>query len=192
MRVPGVKTPLGSDVAGLVVTTRRDSAMVIIDMGGGYGGAPYEHLKNNGFDTDILQTYNGAMATNARTKDGKLGFYNVRSMAIWRFRELLDPDQPGGSPCALPDDPRLVADLTAPRFEITSRGIKVESKEDVCDRLQRSTDAGDGVVMSWTAGPKMATHGPQWMSAEGGLGTPIGRRRTPQVIMGHQQQRRGR
>lgn len=191
VRVPGVKTPLGSDVAGLVISTRHDSAMVIIDMGGGYGGAPYEHLANNGFGEDILQTYNGANATTIRTKDNKLGFTNMRSAAIWRFRELLDPDQPGGSPCALPDDPRLVADLTAARFEITSRGIKVESKEDVCDRLKRSTDAGDSVIMSWTAGPKMATHGPQWLAGgAGGAGAPIGYRHVPKVNMGHMAARR--
>lgn len=188
-RVPGSQTPLGSDVAGLVITTRRDSAMVVLDMGGGYGGAPFEHLQNNGFDDEILRGYNGATATSARTRDGKLGFYNMRSCAIWRFRELLDPDQPGGSPCALPDDPRLVADLTAPHFEVTSRGIKVEAKEDVCDRIGRSTDAGDAVVMSWTGGPKMATHGPQWL-AQGG-GTALGRRHAPQVVMGHRQTRRG-
>lgn len=192
VRVPGAKTPLGSDVAGLVVANRRDSACVVIDMGGGYGGAPYEHLRNQGFDDEILRAYNGANTTTLRTRDGKLGFTNVRSASIWRFRELLDPDQPGGSPCALPDDPRMVADLTAPRFEITPRGIKVESKEDVCDRLKRSTDAGDGVVMSWTAGPKMATHGPQWLAGgAGGEGIPVGRRHVPKVVMGHQAQRRG-
>src|SRR3546814_1539203 len=78
-----------------------------------------------------------------------LGFYNKRSETIWRFREALDPSQPGGSPIALPPDPMLVADLTAPTFTVPPRGIKVESKEDVCKRLGRSTDRGDAVVMAW-------------------------------------------
>src|SRR3546814_8203497 len=83
-----------------------------------------------------------------------LGFYNKRSETIWRFREALDPSQPGGSPIALPPDPMLVADLTAPTFTVPPRGIKVESKEDVCKRLGRSTDRGDAVVMAWSAGLK--------------------------------------
>src|SRR3546814_3250182 len=58
------------------------------------------------------------------------------------------------SPIALPPDPMLVADLTAPTFTVPPRGIKVESKEDVCKRLGRSTDRGDAVVMAWSAGLK--------------------------------------
>ena len=45
--IPGSETPLGTDVAAQVVKHRRNNAVVIIDMGGGYGGAPYEHLKHN-------------------------------------------------------------------------------------------------------------------------------------------------
>jgi hypothetical protein len=48
----------------------------------------------------------------------------------------------------LPPDPLLLADLTAPTFEITSRGIKVETKEEVIKRLGRSPDRGDAVVMA--------------------------------------------
>jgi hypothetical protein len=70
------------------------------------------------------------------------------------FREALDPGQPGGSPIALPPDPKLVADLTAPTFEVTPNGIKAEPKEKVCERLGRSTDRGDAVVMAWFEGPR--------------------------------------
>ena len=82
----------------------------------------------------------------------QLGFTNKRSQAIWQFREALDPNQDGGSPIALPNDPALLADLTAPTFEVGPRGIKVETKEDVVKRLGRSTDRGDAVVMAWYSG----------------------------------------
>jgi hypothetical protein len=84
-------------------------------------------------------------------------FRNRRSAAIWRFREALDPAQPGGSEVALPDDPELVADLTAPLYDIVNNTIRIESKEHVVERLGRSTDKGDAVVMAWYQGARMAT-----------------------------------
>ena len=157
--VPGAKTPLGTDAAGLVVAHRRDGAVVVIDMGGGYGGAPYAHLRDNGVD---VIAYQGAQGSTARTRDRKLGFVNKRSEAWWKFREALDPGQTGGSPVALPDDPQLLADLTAPRFEIGPRGIKVEAKESVVDRLGRSPDRGDAVVMAWSEGEKGVVSNTLW------------------------------
>lgn len=170
--VPGAQTPLGTDVAGLVIKYRYDNATVIIDLGGGFGGEPYGHLIKNGVD---CEGWLGMDPTNERTADRKLGFTNKRSCAIWRFREALDPGQPGGSPIALPPDPRLAGDLAAPRFEITARGIKVEPKEDVCERLGRSTDRGDGVVMAWTGGAKQFMQQGGWAEH--------GRSRTPRVVM---------
>lgn len=180
--VPGAKTPFGKDIAGLIIANRRDEATVIIDMGGGYGGAALEHLKANDSLFPVVG-YKGAEASRRRSRDNKLAYVNKRSAAIWGFREALDPSQPGGSPIALPDDPMLVADLTAPTFEVGSRGIKIESKEDVCKRLGRSTDRGDAVVMCWTAGTKDV------MDHIGGL--EMGRmQKRPTVVMGHQAARR--
>ena len=60
------------------------------------------------------------------TRDGKLGFVNLRAELWWKFREALDPQT--GADIALPPDPALVADLTAPRWKLTPRGIQVELK----------------------------------------------------------------
>lgn len=171
--VPGKATPDGTSVAGLMVANRRGQSVVVIDMGGGYGGAALEHLRANGVD---VVGYKGAEASMARTRDRQYGFYNKRSQAIWQFREALDPAQEGGSPVALPDDPILLADLTAPRFEVGPRGIKIETKEDVCARIGRSPDRGDAVVMCWSEGP-------QGMAARMNAG---GRRfgAAPKVIVG--------
>jgi hypothetical protein len=153
----------GAYCGGIIVGYRRDNALVVIDLGGGYGGSTYEHLKNNNVD---LKGFKGAEKTRRRSRDGKLAFINKRSAALWIFREALDPGQPGGSPIALPDDAVLVADLTAPTFEPTPNGIKVETKEDVCARLGRSTDRGDAVVMSWFEGPKEATNALEWLDRQ--------------------------
>ena len=163
VKIPGKEIPtdkLGSVQAGKILSERRDNALVILDMGGGYGGGTYEHLSDNEIET---VAYKGADATTRRSRDGKLKFTNTRTAAYWAFREALDPGQPGGSPISLPDDPRLLATLTAPTFEPTPNGIKLEPKEDVVDRLGYSTDEADAVVMAWWAGPKETTHALEWM-----------------------------
>lgn len=177
--VPGREIPKlksGSTIAGHVMRERRNRAVVVIDMGGGFGGGAYEYLKENDFE---LRAYKGNEKSHRRTADRQRGFFNVRSEAIWRFREALDPDQPGGSQIMLPDDPELVADLTAPTYEPDMKLVKVETKESVRDRLGRSTNKGDAVVMSWWDGPKAITDLRDWEKQ--GLGR---RSHTPQVIMG--------
>jgi hypothetical protein len=180
---------IGSFTAGQIVSHRRDDADIVIDMGGGYGGSAYEHLKANNLD---VEAYKGAEKSTRRTVDKKLGFTNKRSAALWKLREALDPGQPGGSPIALPNDPRLMADLTAPTFEVTPNGIKVESKEDVCERLGRSTDRGDVVVMLWWTGPTRYNSTLEWLSrpnSEQG-GTYRSGSARPQVIKGRVHARR--
>lgn len=167
----------GKHCAGLVVSHRRDSATIVVDMGGGYGGPMFEQLVEN-FERNEIVSYKGAEASSARTKDKQLKFFNKRSQVHWQFREALDPSQPGGSPIMLPASPTLMADLTASTFEITPRGIKVESKEDVCARIGRSTDEGDAVVMAWYSGAKRASHHRIWTAEHGG------RRRTIAVDLG--------
>ena len=162
---------LGPTAAGVVVANRRDMADVIVDMGGGYGVAMYGILKSNGVD---VFGYKGAEKYTGKTKTGNLAFYNTRSAALWRFREALDPGQPGGSRVALPPDAVLAADLTAPTLDMEYNGIKIESKEKVCERLGRSTDRGDAVIMAWWKGRKME-------NVPGGFS--LRNRRTPAVIM---------
>ena len=150
---PGILTPTGSSVAALVVEVRRNSAVIVMDMGGGYGGAAKERLNDNKID---VRPFNAANASHERTKDKQLSFYNKRAEIAWRFREALDPDQDGGSPIALPPDPQLLADLTAPRWKLTPNGILVEPKDELKkpERLGRSPDKGDAVMMAWSEGEK--------------------------------------
>jgi hypothetical protein len=174
---PGKDTPTGASVAGLVIQHRRDSARVIVDMGGGWGGAAYEHLKTNEID---VVAYDGSEASVKRTVDKQLNFYNKRAEAYWRFREALDPGQPGGSPIALPPDPGMVADLCAPKFEVGPRGIKITEKTKLIKDLGRSPDRGDAVVMAWSDGAKAITHAAEWREDQ----RFTQRRRAPVVDMG--------
>lgn len=199
---PLIKTPAkeipaekaGSFAAGLVLSTRRDKALVVVDLGGGYGGPLYEHLCENEID---CVGYKGAEASTRRSRDSKLKFTNTRSAAYWLFREALDPSQPGGSPIALPNDPRLLAGLTAPTFEVTPQGIKVEPKVKrdpkgkviggVMAKLGFSPDEADAVVEAWHAGPKETTHAIEWADQREAR---IKRGQRPQVIMGRKHARR--
>lgn len=167
----GTETPDGPAIGSMVFQHRRDGAMVIIDVGGGYGGDAHRFMKDNNVEA---AKYNGAHASSARTRDKSLGFVNKRAESWWRLREALDPSQEGGSIIALPPDPLLVADLVAPRWKPRGEDILIESKEEIRKRIGRSPDRGDAVVMSWSEGVKLA------MQKMNGLG---GRR--PEVKLGY-------
>ena len=175
--IPGTQTPDGKIAAGLVMSRRRDGARVIVDIGGGWGGDCHAHLRENGIDS---VSYMGVKPSMGRTADRALKFTNIRSQAYWRFREALDPSQPGGSPIMLPHDSVLVADLCAPTYEVTPNGIKIEPKEKVCQKLGRSPDRGDAVVMAWHDGLKVANKQGGWQ----------GNNRMPKVNLGHSAVRR--
>lgn len=184
---PGRNTPYGSDVAALIIKHRRGEAEIIIDMGGGYGGAALEHLVGQNFE---VYAYKGGETATARTSDRKLGFFNKRAQAYWKFREALDPDQPGGSPIMLPESTRLRAQLAAVTWELPPRGIQALTKEDVTKKLGHSPDEADAVVMAWFQGAKMVTHRQIWNQEEQGTN----RSNMPKVVSGrdHSPLSRGR
>jgi hypothetical protein len=156
---PGTETPDGPTVAAQVITARRDKAPVHIDIIG-WGSSPYDFLKTNSIQTVGI---NGANSSNAKSAENSLEFVNKRAELWWRMREALDPMNP--NPIALPNDPGLKADLTAPRWKLVAAGIQVEAKEDIIKRLGRSPDKGDAVCMALIATtktdadrPKAANH----------------------------------
>jgi hypothetical protein len=142
----------GRLTAASVVKHRRDRCPVIVDVGGGWGGDAIIAMKDNNID---VIAFNGVVTSNARTRDGKLKFVNKRAEAAWRLREELDPSQEGGSSIALPNDPELKADLCSYRWELRTNGILLEDKEDQKERLGRSPDRGDAVIMCLAEGNRV-------------------------------------
>lgn len=177
---PGENTPNGASVASLIYLHRRDKARIILDMGGGYGGSTKEHLENNG---ETVTSYKGGKGSSARSEHSDQPFANYRTESYWRFREALDPDQPGGSPIMLPDHSKLTADLTSAKYEVRNNTIVMEAKEKVQTKLGRSPDYGDACVMAWTAGVKAATHANIWNNNNGDR---------PAVRVGHADKKRRR
>lgn len=185
--IPGRETPVGTDIAAPILLNRKDLAVIGIDIGGGYGSTTYKALKDNDIKPHAFDGRHSKFL--GKTIDGRLKFHNRRSRAYWRLREALDPSQPGGSTMALPVCPKLFADLTAPTFGLSNRGIQVERKKDIKKRLGRSTDRGDGVAMCWDIGPKSSN--PRRYIDEAEHGTPRNRAsRTPKINRGYPNRRR--
>lgn len=176
---PGIETPHGRDVAALILKTRRNSALPVIDCGEMNGAEAWAHLDENGIQ---CIRHVGMDRSIARTKSKHLKFFNKRAEVYWKFMEALDPEQDGGSPIFLPDDPILVSELCAPKWELTPQGIKITPKKDLVAELGHSPDKADAVVMSWAAGAKSVTHLAQWRDDQRSGRFPG--KRTPSVNMG--------
>jgi hypothetical protein len=82
-------------------------------------------------------------------------FFNQRAYAWWRFRKMLDPAQNNGrgSSIMLPPNDEMIRDLTTPKWTPSDSGkppkIKIESKEDIRKRLDRSPDVADAIIMAF-------------------------------------------
>ncbi len=173
------ETPHGRDLTAIALKHRRDGALPVVDVGEGLGGQAFAHLKENGIEAFALHSMD---ETIEKTAERQMSFANKRSAAYWRFREGLDPEQDGGSLIALPNDPELVAQLEAVKWELTSSGIKVESKEKIAAKLRRASNRADAVVSAWYRGPRAMTHRQFWRPDERGDG-PM-RKLRPQVDFG--------
>lgn len=143
--VPGKGTPDGRAVAGLVTQHRRGNSLVVMDCTGGWGGSAREHLQQQGVK---VAAFVASAKSTARTKPrGELGFVNQRAEAWWTLREGLDPaNMPE---IALPPDPALKVELTAPTWRLRRDEILVESKDEIRERIGRSTDRADAIVQAW-------------------------------------------
>ena len=160
---PGSDTPNGQLVVGLVLAKRKDNAPVHVDVIG-VGSSVHDQLDTNGVHSVAVNSSAKAEDTGGipyKDKSGQLGFFNYRAWMWWSMREALDPET--GDGLALPPSKKLKADLCAPRWKMTARGIQVESKEDIADpkRLGRSTNDGDAVVYARLMTPKKIIGGPR-------------------------------
>lgn len=146
---PGTETPNGNIVAGLVIGARRDHAPIHLDVIG-VGASPYDVLNSAGQD---VYGVNVSERANSLDQSGRLSFFNLRSQLWWQLREALDPALDNG--IALPDDKDLLAELCAPRWEMSGMTIKVESRDEIVKRVGRSPDRATAVMLALIDTPKI-------------------------------------
>lgn len=141
-RYPGSTTKDGQAVAALVIACAGGRTVVNVDVIG-VGSSAYDQLK------DKVRAYpvNFGAGTIETDKSLKVKMANIRAACYWKFREALDPVS--GQNICLPDDAKLIADLTAPRWELRGGKVYVESKDEIVARIGRSPDSADAVVLSW-------------------------------------------
>lgn len=146
---PGTETPNGNVVAGLVIGERRDYSPIHLDVIG-VGASPYDVLLNAGQD---VYGVNVSERATSLDRSGRLSFMNLRSQLWWQLREALEPSSDNG--IALPDDKDLLAELCAPRWEMSGLTIKVEGRQDIVDRVGRSPDRATAVMLALIDVPKV-------------------------------------
>lgn len=149
---PASAAPDGEDGAGLIAKALLEdmgSPDINIDVIG-IGSSVYDHAKRA---LKNVRAVNVADGTEATDKTDKFRMRNVRAAIYWAMREALDPKD--GDGLALPSDPQLLGDLTAARYKVTAQGIQIEDKEAMKERLGRSPDRGEAVMLAhWNAKPR--------------------------------------
>lgn len=104
----------------------------------GIGAGIYDRLRELGYGC-VIGVLSGAAA-----QENKI--YANKRAEIWgRMRSWMED-----SPCRLPNDLELAADLTAPGYRFESSGrVLIEKKEDMRKRGVRSPDLADALAMTF-------------------------------------------
>lgn len=118
----------------------------------GLGVGVYNRLREQGIKKAIAFNNSGKVPPRVKDKSGEFTFKNKRA-AMWVLGgELLDiADDPQ---ITLPRDGELIGELTRTRKKplLSNSTIQVESKKDIRERLGRSTDRADAVLMALCGG----------------------------------------
>jgi len=150
---------------------QEPKSLAVVD-GIGVGAGVYDALRRYARDGTIQGRAHAFIAgaqSHRRDLTGQFRFRNDRSAAWWHMRELLDPSR--GSNICLPDDERLIHELSCLQYEIHANAIiQVEGKDKARKRLGRSTDRADAVIQAfWVEAIQQTIDPLEWgdMSGEG-------------------------
>ena len=144
----GSTTPDGPTTSAYCIAAVRDQAPIHIDVIG-VGASPYDFLMQQGQQVIGVNVSESALGMD---KSGRMRFRNLRSELWWRMREALDPNANTG--IALPPDRRLLADLTAPTWQMVGSSVAVSSREDIVSRIGRSPDFASAFILALMSTPK--------------------------------------
>ncbi len=143
------------DKLNLADTTKVAAAVQVRLTGGdeavvdvlGVGAGVFDQLRSEGRN---VRPFTASKRSRRKDRSGQFGFLNRRAELWWAMRERLDPAF--NPTVCLPPDEDLLAELVAPRWSVTAAGkIQIESKEDIKERIGRSTDTADAVLQTWAS-----------------------------------------
>lgn len=128
----------GPQIAGKVALIHQDSGVerVYVDDTGGYGSSVVDSLE---MFPHIDVT---AIKYNARAQEPKR-YFNKRTEMWVRMRDWI---KKGGQ---LPNDPRLVTELLAPKLYFQGGVMRLEDKQHIKDRIGRSPDRADALAQTF-------------------------------------------
>lgn len=126
------------DLAQKIANEINDNSpnAVFFDTTGGYGAGACDRLRQLGYEV---------MEVNFASRDGIDDQYQNMRISMWdQTRKWLETG-------SIPDDEKLIRDLTTPEFMYNRMTGKkqLESKEDIKKRLGRSPDRADSLVVSF-------------------------------------------
>ena len=128
------------ETVGLVKQFNRPRPKGIYIDVDGLGGGVYDMLYEDKFDM-IVGIHNNAKAL---PDSSGLTFANLASQLWWRAREMFLAGE-----LAIPDDDKLIMQLTTRKYFFTSKGLTVESKDDWKKRNGgKSCDEADSLIYS--------------------------------------------
>lgn len=142
---PGTATPDGETDAKYVEDVWDGTAPIGVDAIG-YGASACDVMTSWGMSPLSI---NFGAGSKARDRTGRFEYFNQRAECWARFADALDPDS--GEDICLPPSRTLRADLCAPRYKQVRGKIQLEEKSKIKERLGRSPDEGDTVVLCWRA-----------------------------------------
>lgn len=146
---PGTSCPDPETVAAYIMAAERDGCAIHLDLFG-VGAKPYGILMGRG--QHVIGVNVGDPAAGAVAETAKLRFANIRSELWWRMREALDPAN--NRAIALPRNSRLRADLCAPLWKPQGNKIKVESRDEIKERIGRSPDYASAFCLALMDTPR--------------------------------------
>ena len=150
---PGVVAKDGPTVAELVrqVIDENKPLYINVDVEG-IGSSVFDSMKPL-YNADVVKPFSNAEGSDYRDKSGKLKMRNKRAEMYWRMRDALDPKS--GENIALPPSTELLADLCSAKYKVTTAGVLVEEKKEIKERIGRSPDMGEAVMMANMKAPPL-------------------------------------
>lgn len=145
---PGTETPDGPATAARVIEANRSHGSIHIEVNG-VGASPYDFLVQANQQVYAIDVSTKSTGTD---RSGRLSFFNLRSELWWRFRELLDPAN--NEYVALPPGRDLLTELTAPKWKLQGSTIRVESRDEIIERIGRSPDRATALILAAIRTPK--------------------------------------